>query len=148
MHTLPRTSITVTVDFEEKAARDATFKFIESRRRGKQFDHCFNGWQYLYSQKLLEFLMAINIYNTCFQHWKAIMSCCCLLPYVVYPLALEQYENLKKQQICSMLTITDLSNSSFLHIAQQNIKCDACIETGVSVTISLKHLTLLSCDLK
>ena len=71
MYTLPRTSITIAVDFGEKAARNATFKFIESRQRGKQVDHCFNGWHYLYSQELLEFLMTLtNLYRTHFNSGK------------------------------------------------------------------------------
>ena len=63
MHTCPCTSITITISLERRLQEMLPSKFIIGRRwRGKQVDRCFNGWQYLYLQKLLEFLMTLNKY--------------------------------------------------------------------------------------
>ena len=74
------TSITVTVDdFEEKATRDILpSNSLKVDEEANKVDHCFNGWQCSWSQKLLEFLMTKNSYLTYFQQWKAIRSCCLL----------------------------------------------------------------------
>ena len=74
------TSITVTVDdFEEKATRDILpSNSLKVDEEANKVDHCFNGWQCSWSQKLLEFLMTKNSYRTSFQQWKAIRSCCLL----------------------------------------------------------------------
>ena len=140
------TSITVTVDDLERRLQEmpCTFKFIGSRRRDKQVDHCFNGWQFcIHCEKLLKFLMTLNkslsyTFSTMESNYVLLSSFISCLP-----TALEQNKNLKKQQSCNMLTITVFLKVKFspkLHI-QQNRKCDACIEARVSVTISFKHLT-------